>query len=298
MTTSSEICCRPACRPGAQRDWRRAALARVRRPGQEPHLLHLVRLRGQEPAPAYSDKYGKEPDFAFFSDEEEALNKVRGGFSPGPGPPLLQHCRPLPRRRRDPADRRVEAEELADRLPELKDGRRHPGGRRKFWIVPFDWGTSSVIYRPDLANPTEESWRILTDPQFKGKISFLDSPDNVAAIAGLLVGAANPMDLNDERDEEGRGGTAEAARQRALLLERPGAAGAGAGFRRSGGGLGLDVLRQQPEEAGRRREVHAAQGRRHDLGLRPRARQERRADDADVYDFIDAMLDRRNRARW
>ena len=45
----------------------------------------------------------------------------------------------------------------------------------------------------------EQSWTMLIDPQFKGKISFLDAPDNVAAIAGLLTGAENPMDMNDDQ---------------------------------------------------------------------------------------------------
>ncbi len=31
--------------------------------------------------PAYTAKYGSEPDFTFFGDEEEAFQKLRSGFS-------------------------------------------------------------------------------------------------------------------------------------------------------------------------------------------------------------------------
>jgi spermidine/putrescine-binding protein len=146
---------------------------------------------------AYSAKFGTEPDFSFFSDEEEALQKMRGGFNPD----LAHPCYNTIGRFRDagvlqPLD--------VDRLknwsnvfPEFKsvNGVMADG---KYWIVPFDWGTSSVIYRPDLVKIEEESWRVMVDPQYKGKISFLDAPDNVAAIAGLLTGAASVMDMTDE----------------------------------------------------------------------------------------------------
>jgi spermidine/putrescine transport system substrate-binding protein len=146
---------------------------------------------------AYSAKFGTEPEFSFFSDEEEALQKMRGGFNPD----LAHPCYNTIGRFRDagvlqPLD--------VDRLknwpnvfPEFKsvNGVMADG---KYWIVPFDWGTSSVIYRPDLVKIEEESWRVMVDPQYKGKISFLDAPDNVAAIAGLLTGAASVMDMSDE----------------------------------------------------------------------------------------------------
>jgi spermidine/putrescine transport system substrate-binding protein len=146
---------------------------------------------------AYSAKYGTEPEFSFFSDEEDALQKMRGGFNPD----LAHPCYNTIGRFRD-ADvlQPINVDGLKnwpDVFPEFKsvNGVMADG---KYWIVPFDWGTSSVIYRPDLAKISEQSWKVLVDPQYKGKISFLDAPDNVAAIAGLLTGAKNPMDMNDE----------------------------------------------------------------------------------------------------
>jgi spermidine/putrescine-binding protein len=240
---------------------------------------------------AYSDKYGKEPDAAFFADEEEALNKVRGGFSPD----LIHPCYNTVGRFRDAGViQPIDVSKLKNWptvFPTLKEVGGIQADDGKFWIVPFDWGTSSVIYRPDLANVTEESWRILTDPQFKGKISFLDSPDNVAAIAGLLVGAEKVMDLSDEEMKQAE---EELRKLHANVrfywsdqaqLEQALASGevvAAWGWMSSVNNLkkqGIDVKYMQPKEGVMTWVCGLVRGK---AGG---------ADEAAVYDFIDAMLD-------
>ena len=153
---------------------------------------------------SYSAKYKTEPSFSFFSDEEEALQKVRGGFHPD----VIHPCVNTVGRFREakvikPIDtsRLSNWDKLFSAMKQVKDV-EHDGST---WIAPFDWGSSSVIYRPDLTQVSEESWSILIDPKFKGKISFLDSPDNVAAIAGLLVGAKSVMNLTDEEMAKAEG---------------------------------------------------------------------------------------------
>jgi spermidine/putrescine-binding protein len=147
--------------------------------------------------PAYSAKYPQEPNFTFFSDEEEALQKVRGGFHPD----LIHPCINTVARFRDAGVlKAIDTSKLTawdSVFPQFKEvkGVQADG---QVWIVPFDWGTSSVIYRPDDVQISEETWRVMVDPKFKGKISFLDAPDNVAAIAGLLVGAKEVMNMTDE----------------------------------------------------------------------------------------------------
>ena len=145
---------------------------------------------------SYSAKYHTEPNFSFFSDEEEALQKVIGGFHPDVIHPCINS---VGRFRQAKMIKPIDTSRLSawDKVfPALKtvkdvtvDGQT--------WIAPFDWGTSSVIFRSDLVHVDEESWHMLIDPTLKGKISFLDAPDNVAAIAGLLVGAQDPMNMDD-----------------------------------------------------------------------------------------------------
>jgi spermidine/putrescine-binding protein len=66
-----------------------------------------------------------------------------------------------------------------------------------YWLVPFDWGTSSIIYRTDLVDIKEESWTLFLDERYKGKLSFLDAIDNVGAVAGVLSGAQDPFRMTD-----------------------------------------------------------------------------------------------------
>jgi len=151
---------------------------------------------------AYLDAHdGREPDFGFFSDEEEALQKVIAGYTPDIAHPCVNTVgrwraagtlRPL-----DPS-KITSWNTIFPQFLELQDVKADD----QYWHVPFDWGTSSVIYRTDLVEVPEESWTIFLDDRYKGKMSFLDAPDNVAAIAGLLVGAENPMDLDDAQIEE------------------------------------------------------------------------------------------------
>jgi spermidine/putrescine transport system substrate-binding protein len=153
---------------------------------------------------SYSAKYGSEPNFAIFSDEEEALQKVIGGFHPD----LIHPCiNSVGRFREAKVIKPIDTSRLTawDRIfPALKKVKEVEVDG-KVWIAPFDWGTSSVIYRSDLVHVSEESWHMLIDPQYKGKISFLDAPDNVAAIAGLLVGAPDPMNMNDDEMAKAEG---------------------------------------------------------------------------------------------
>jgi spermidine/putrescine-binding protein len=144
---------------------------------------------------------GVEPDFGFFSDEEEALQKVLAGYTPDIVHPCVNTVgrwraagtlKPL-----DPGQ--ISAwDKIFPQFLELDDVKADG----QYWQVPFDWGTSSVIYRTDLVDVPEESWSIFLDDRYKGRMSFLDAPDNVAAIAGLLTGAENPMDMDDAQMKE------------------------------------------------------------------------------------------------
>lgn len=146
---------------------------------------------------AYIEKYGGSPSVSFLSDEEDALQKVRGGFTPD----IAHPCVNTIGRWRDagvlkPIDTaRIRAWD--DIFPQFLNiqGVQADG---QYWMVPFDWGTTSIIYRTDLVEIDEPSWSLMIDERYKGRLAFLDSPDNVAAIAGLLVGARDTMRMTDE----------------------------------------------------------------------------------------------------
>ena len=47
------------------------------------------------------------------------------------------------------------------------------------YFVPFDWGNSSIIYRTDMVDISEESWGLLYDERYAGKV---ESEDMYASI--------------------------------------------------------------------------------------------------------------------
>ena len=56
-------------------------------------------------------------------------------------------------------------------------------------MIPLDWGNSSVLFRTDLAEEYvgDESWNILFDERYKGRLSMYDS-DSAVVVAGLALG--------------------------------------------------------------------------------------------------------------
>ena len=54
-------------------------------------------------------------------------------------------------------------------------------GPGKVWFVPHYWGNTSLTIRTDLAPEyaKSQSWDILFDPKYKGRVSVLDGADDV-----------------------------------------------------------------------------------------------------------------------
>lgn len=134
-------------------------------------------------------KHGGPPAFSIFSTEEEALQKVRGGFAAG----LMHPCnysvgrfveaklvKPI-----DPA----KLSNWKDLFPALQTAK---GVLENGEIVmaPADWGNSSYAYRPDLVDADHaknESWGIFTDDKYAGKVAMTNS-ETAVTIAAMLGG--------------------------------------------------------------------------------------------------------------
>ena len=122
--------------------------------------------------PAYVEKFGTEPTFSLFAEEEEALQKLRSGF-----PTDISHpCSGSVARWNDagairPIDpSRIDAWD--DIFPTTLDIRGVQIGGEYFFL-PWDWGNSSILYRTDLLDlsPEEMSYDVLLRPELQGKIA-------------------------------------------------------------------------------------------------------------------------------
>jgi len=150
--------------------------------------------------PKYVEKHGKSPASAIFADEQEALTKVRAGFAPD----IMHPCADTAGRWRDagvlqPIDtsRLANWGDIFDNLKTLGGN----GAEGREWFVPVDWGNTSVLYRSDLVEIEEESWALLWDSRYAGRLSIGEDVTNTAVITALLVGAKNPFDMTDEEIE-------------------------------------------------------------------------------------------------
>jgi spermidine/putrescine-binding protein len=153
----------------------------------------------------YTAKYGGSPNFAFWGSEDEAFNKLMAGYEVDVVAPCTYEVpqwvgggivQPVDESR---------LKHLPDMFASVVDipGTRIDGKR---YFVPMDWGNSTIVYRTDLIDPEyvkENSWKVLFDERYKGRVATFDDNVNVE-IAGLLLGYDNIFSLTDEQLVEAR----------------------------------------------------------------------------------------------
>jgi spermidine/putrescine-binding protein len=145
----------------------------------------------------YIDKYGASPDFTFFGELEEALQKLRTGFSAD----VTHPCTSSIGRWYDAgAIAPVDVSRLTywgDIFPSMRDIKA-PNRDGNVLGVPFDWGNSSILYRTDLVEPMEPSYNLYLDERYAGRMAFFDSADGFAQVTGLIQGV-NPFTMDEEQ---------------------------------------------------------------------------------------------------
>ena len=146
--------------------------------------------------PGYVKKYGVNPNLPVFSDEEEAFQKLRAGFFVDVAHP----CSGRIKRWRDAGVvQAIDTSRLSnwgDVVEVLKTVNGAADGGKQ-WFVPIDWGNTSVLYRADLVEVKEESWALLWDERYKGRLSIGEDITDTAIICGLLAGVQDPYNMTD-----------------------------------------------------------------------------------------------------
>lgn len=144
----------------------------------------------------YLEKHGQAPNFSIYADEYEAFQKVNTGYRPD----IVQPCSPLVSQWRDAGlIQPIDTSRLShwpDVFPVLKDlpGTQFDGQQ---WFVPFGWGRTSITYRTDLVDWQEEdSWGLLWDERYNGKLAVFDSVDETVFTAAIYAGV-DPCNMSD-----------------------------------------------------------------------------------------------------
>ena len=151
--------------------------------------------------PDYAAKHGK-IDATFYGDEYEAIEKLRAGYEAdivGPCIDVMPRwmttgLQPIDESRLLHLDEQFASIRNAE--PSFYDGERY--------YVSMYWGFSSFVYRTDLTDiePEDESWTLLFDEKYKGRMAIWDSTDAVVPHASLALGYSDdPYRPDGERLE-------------------------------------------------------------------------------------------------
>ncbi len=138
----------------------------------------------------YEAKYHEKPNVAIFADEDEAFAKMRGGYKPDVMGPCYYE---FPRWREAGLIQPIDTAKLKNWTKISPTLRNLPGisaGGTKVWFVPHYWGNTSITFRTDLAPEyvASQSWNILFDPKYKGRVSVLDGVDDTVPFIAHMIG--------------------------------------------------------------------------------------------------------------
>jgi spermidine/putrescine transport system substrate-binding protein len=71
-----------------------------------------------------------------------------------------------------------------------------------YYMLPTDWGTTSLVYRTDLVNSSKmDSLQVFLDPEFAGRVSLPNNVDDVYALGLLATGVTDWSDVTQEQFE-------------------------------------------------------------------------------------------------
>jgi spermidine/putrescine transport system substrate-binding protein len=175
---------------GAPADAGAAATGAAATNDNEP-LLFTWENWGDPPFLAeYKEKYGVEPRTAIWADEDEAFAKMRTGYKPDVMAPCsYEFGRWQEAGLIQPIDvtKLKYWKDIPDALKKI------PGmmkSETEAWFIPQYWANTSITYRTDLAPEYvgKESWKILFDPKYKGKVSGLDGVDDTVTLIAKTWG--------------------------------------------------------------------------------------------------------------
>ena len=146
----------------------------------------------------YIAAHGDTPNFATFGGSEEALTKIRAGFVVDVAHPCNQA---IPRWVASGLFQTVDTSRLSnwkDVMPELVNLEGNMADGQPY-MVPFDWGRTSITYRTDMYEVEgEESWGMLWNKKYGGRLASLASGGDAWWCGAIYAG----VDFNEIATDE------------------------------------------------------------------------------------------------
>ncbi len=157
----------------------------------------------------YIRKYGASPSVTVYADVHEAFVKIQAGFRCDTVHPNAWDVR----RFYDAGLLQPWDVNRLSNWPDVFPNLAHFSGTvfdDQQYMIPTDWGINSIIVRDDIVEAGEDSWNILWDKRYAGRISMTAEMDLAVQSTALSLGIMDPFHATDE----------EVARIRAKLIEQ------------------------------------------------------------------------------
>jgi spermidine/putrescine transport system substrate-binding protein len=150
---------------------------------------------GQAMFAQYVKKYpNNKPQFTYMTNEADALAKIQAGLHPDLFRPYVGWVDYFATSGLvQPWDTSL-ISNFKNLNPFMVKAGQYQG---KQYGIPDDWGFDAILYRSDKVKPKANSWSLLYDDRYKGKISWFDDPVENLTIAGLLFGFKDPWNQSD-----------------------------------------------------------------------------------------------------
>jgi spermidine/putrescine transport system substrate-binding protein len=148
----------------------------------------------------YQRETGDTPNFVLFENDSAGFTKAASGTS-------FDVVHPCGYRYRDWVDLGIMQPwdtSLIPNVSQLSPNLLESGvvdGQQFF--IPLDWGFIAPLVNLDHVEPQEQSFGILFDERYSGRISWVDT-SNMMYIAGIFHGVSDPFDMTDEELAEMR----------------------------------------------------------------------------------------------
>ncbi len=147
----------------------------------------------------YVTKYGDDPTFSFFSDEEEAFQKIRSGFRVD----VAHICAGSVLKW---AESGIIEPWDTSKIPEFGNIDHNLTGTDigattgDVYFIPTDFGSTAVAYNPDEV-PAEDvaSLNVFLNPKYAGRVTIPDNVDDAFALAYLATGVDNWTNVTDDQ---------------------------------------------------------------------------------------------------
>lgn len=161
--------------------------------GSELHFLNWEEYIDPQVVEDFEAEFGIDVIIDFFSDENELVSVIQGDTA------RYDLFTTSDATLHEMIVQRLVAELDLENIPNLAnvdprylDLPNDPGSRHS---VPYDWGTTGLVYNTDCIQPDEESWSLLMDPRVRGRIGM--DTDFQVVLGSALKSLGHPLNSGD-----------------------------------------------------------------------------------------------------